>query len=269
MPEIDVKELRSKGGDGVQWRNPCFMKFTLPMDRTGNRMESQSLPSKLKLVVSNKGFKNNHLSIEKPTYGIISLYLSGFPDHDVVIVTISDSQDISSYTVASAGQRKFLYCFFKFAPSNNNTRERLSQKWFTFKCTHRSTDKYDMTAWFLLEILWWNQSPTNSGFLDFSQLSRASLLKAAVAAAAAATALLLLLSWIFAMVSEFFTTSMRPILLPVDRQPYGIILCMRWQEHCQMSIQRKTSGDRVPPPPHPKTHTHTHTAPEVQALFLP
>lgn len=153
MPEIDVKELRSKGGDGVQCRNPCFMKFTLPMDGTGNQMESQSMPSKLRLVVSNKEFKNNHLSIEKPTDGKISLYLSGFPDHDVVIVTISDSQDISSYTVASAGQRKFLYCFFKFAPSNNNTRERLSHKWFTFKFTHRSTDKYDMTAWFLLEIL--------------------------------------------------------------------------------------------------------------------
>lgn len=59
---------------------------------------------------------------------------------------------------------------------------------------------------------------THSGFLDLSQLSRASLLKAAVAA------LLLLLRWIFAMVSEFFTTSMRPILFPVDKQPYGIIL---------------------------------------------
>lgn len=59
---------------------------------------------------------------------------------------------------------------------------------------------------------------THSGFLDLSQLSRASLLKAAVAA------LLLLLRWIFAIVSEFFTTSMRPILFPVDKQPYGIIL---------------------------------------------
>lgn len=59
---------------------------------------------------------------------------------------------------------------------------------------------------------------THSGFLDLSQLSRASLLKAAVAA------LLLLLRWMFAMVSEFLTTSMSPILFPVDRQPYGIIL---------------------------------------------
>ncbi|TNN87664.1 hypothetical protein EYF80_002011 [Liparis tanakae] len=53
---------------------------------------------------------------------------------------------------------------------------------------------------------------------DLSQLSRASLLKAAVAA------LLLLLRWMLAMVSEFFTTSMSPILFPVDKQPYGIIL---------------------------------------------
>lgn len=59
---------------------------------------------------------------------------------------------------------------------------------------------------------------TYPGFLDLSQLSRASLLKAAVAA------LLLLLRWILAMVSEFFTTSMSPILFPVDKQPYGIIL---------------------------------------------
>lgn len=54
---------------------------------------------------------------------------------------------------------------------------------------------------------------THSGFFDLSQLSRASLLKAAVAA------LLLLLRWILAMVSEFFTTSIRPILFPVDKQP--------------------------------------------------
>lgn len=59
---------------------------------------------------------------------------------------------------------------------------------------------------------------THSGFLDLSQLSRASLLKAAVAA------LLLLLRWMLAMVSEFLTTSMSPILFPVDKQPYGIIL---------------------------------------------
>lgn len=59
---------------------------------------------------------------------------------------------------------------------------------------------------------------THPGFLDFSQFRRASLLKAAVAA------LLLLFLWMLAMVSEFFTTSMRPVLFPVDKQPYGIIL---------------------------------------------
>lgn len=36
-------------------------------------------------------------------------------------MTIPDAQDVSSYTVASTGQRKFLYCFFKSAPSNNKT----------------------------------------------------------------------------------------------------------------------------------------------------
>lgn len=46
-----------------------------------------------------------------------------------------------------------------------------------------------------------------------SQLSRASLLKAAVAA------MLLLLSWMLAMVSERSTTSMRPVRSPVERQP--------------------------------------------------
>lgn len=60
-------------------------------------------------------------SHRKTYYSQISSYLSGFPDHDVVIVTIPDAQDVSSYTVASTGQRKFLYCLFKCAPSNNKT----------------------------------------------------------------------------------------------------------------------------------------------------
>lgn len=51
------------------------------------------------------------------------------------------------------------------------------------------------------------------GFFDFSQFSRASLLKAAVAA------MLLLFSWILAMVSECMTTSINPVLSPVERQP--------------------------------------------------
>lgn len=43
-------------------------------------------------------------------------HLSGFPDHDIVIVTISNSQDISGYTVASTWQRELFYCLIKFAP---------------------------------------------------------------------------------------------------------------------------------------------------------
>lgn len=54
---------------------------------------------------------------------------------------------------------------------------------------------------------------TYPGFLDLSQFSRASLLKAAVAA------MLLLFSWMLAMVSECSTTSMRPVRSPVGRQP--------------------------------------------------
>ena len=92
----------------------------------------------------------------------------------------------------------------------------------------------------------------HSGFLDFSQLSRASLLKAAVAA------LLLLLRWIFAMVSEFLTTSMSPILLPVDKQPYGIILGVRRQGEREVPSEDGQRRQRAPP-----------AVPEVQALLFP
>lgn len=79
---------------------------------------------------------------------------------------------------------------------------------------------------------------THSGFLDLSQLSRASLLKAAVAA------LLLLLRWMLAIVSEFFTTSMRPILFPVDKQPYGSILwvCNSVRLFQQCSLLERING---------------------------
>lgn len=50
--------------------------------------------------------------------------LSSFPDHDIVIVAISNAQHIGSYTVASTGQRELLYCLFKFVPGEKN-----SQKW--------------------------------------------------------------------------------------------------------------------------------------------
>lgn len=56
----------------------------------------------------------------------ISQYLSSFPDHDIVIVTIANAQDISSYTVASTGQRELFYCLIKFVPGDK--RKRKSEK---------------------------------------------------------------------------------------------------------------------------------------------
>ena len=50
-------------------------------------------------------------------------HLSSFPDHDIVIVTISDAQDVSSYTVASTGQRELFYGFIKFVPVTKRVRE--------------------------------------------------------------------------------------------------------------------------------------------------
>lgn len=97
---------------------------------------------------------------------------------------------------------------------------------------------------------------THSGFLDLSQLSRASLLKAAVAA------LLLLLRWILAMVSEFFTTSMSPILFPVDKQPYGIILWV-WGEMNSVRLVWKSLLCKT------STAAAHIAVPEIQAFFLP
>lgn len=57
------------------------------------------------------------------------------------------------------------------------------------------------------------ESAAHPEFLSFSQLSRASLLKAAAAA------MLLLVSWMLAMVSADDTTSIRPARSPVARQP--------------------------------------------------
>ena len=94
---------------------------------------------------------------------------------------------------------------------------------------------------------------THSGFFDLSQLSRASLLKAAVAA------LLLLFRWMLAMVSELFTTSMSPILFPVDKQPYGIILCEYESEQFLVVAEELLVQNLTAAP----------TVPEIQAFFLP
>lgn len=62
------------------------------------------------------------------------------------------------------------------------------------------------------------QAASYPEFLSLSQLSRASLLKAAAAAT------LLLVSWMLAIVSADETTSISPARSPVARQPYGTIL---------------------------------------------
>lgn len=51
-------------------------------------------------------------------------YLSSFPDHDIVIVTISNPQDVGSYTVASTGQCELFYCFIKFFPGDKKRSEK-------------------------------------------------------------------------------------------------------------------------------------------------
>ena len=50
-------------------------------------------------------------------------YLSRFPDHDVVVVTIPDPQDVRGYTVASAGQRELLDGLFQLMPADQIIRQ--------------------------------------------------------------------------------------------------------------------------------------------------
>lgn len=65
----------------------------------------------------------------------LELYLSSFPDHDIVVMTISDAQDVSSYTVASTGQRELLYCLIKFVSGD---RKRRLGDWGVFPCATHS-----------------------------------------------------------------------------------------------------------------------------------
>lgn len=68
-------------------------------------------------------------------------YLSSFPDHDVVIVTISDAQDVSSYTVASAGQCELLYRLIKFVPGDikgHRNEEAEHERVVFLQCFHTS-----------------------------------------------------------------------------------------------------------------------------------
>lgn len=62
-------------------------------------------------------------------------YLPSFPDHDIVVVTISDAQDVSSYTVAGARQRELFYCLIEFVPGERlykNTNKEVTYEWLCF-----------------------------------------------------------------------------------------------------------------------------------------
>lgn len=68
-------------------------------------------------------------------------HLSSFPDHDVVIVTISNAQDVSSYTVASAGQCELLYRLIKFVPGDikgHRNEEAERERVVFLQCFHTS-----------------------------------------------------------------------------------------------------------------------------------
>lgn len=74
----------------------------------------------------------------------VSQYLSSFPDHDIVIVTISNAQDVSSYTVASAGQRELFYCWIKFVPGDkkDQTNKQVKHEWVLFLQYIYTTQNY-------------------------------------------------------------------------------------------------------------------------------
>lgn len=79
-------------------------------------------------------YTSNHLLslLEKiPFDWKVPQYLSSFPDHDIVIVTITNAQNISSYTVASTGQRELLYCLIQFVPADKNsqTNKEVKHEW--------------------------------------------------------------------------------------------------------------------------------------------
>lgn len=83
---------------------------------------------------------------------------------------------------------------------------------------HWSLPTLEMLQMQVLKGSFHHQTASYPEFLSLSQLSKASLLKAAAAA------MLLLVSWMLAIVSADETTSISPARSPVARQPYGTIL---------------------------------------------
>lgn len=101
----------------------CTLKSHLPIKR-----RDKVFVRFWQIILTQKNIKNlNHLCFQKLSFtSDVHLegsdirmsdehrYLPSFPDHDIVVVTISDAQDVSSYTVAGAGQRKLFYCLIEF-----------------------------------------------------------------------------------------------------------------------------------------------------------
>lgn len=71
-------------------------------------------------------------------------YLPSFPDHDIVVVTISDAQDVSSYTVAGAWQRELFYCLIEFVPGER-LYEKTTRKWHMSGCVFMAL--INQTSW--------------------------------------------------------------------------------------------------------------------------
>lgn len=118
-------------------------------------------------------------------------------------MAVSDPQNISGYAVACAGQGELLDGAFESVTANTSCiglLQRLCSELMQLQSSEM-VQRVKKQAAFYPE------------FLSLSQLSKASLLKAAAAA------MLLLVSWMLAIVSADDTTSIRPARSPVARQP--------------------------------------------------
>lgn len=140
----------------------------------------------------------------------MSSYLSRAADHDVVTVAVSNAQDVGGNTVACTWQSELLDGSIKSVAVGT----RFTQ--ITFRTLFSET--LEMLHMQVLKGSFHHQTASYPEFLSLSQLSKASLLKAAAAA------ILLLVSWMLAIVSADETTSISPARSPVARQPYGTIL---------------------------------------------
>lgn len=138
-------------------------------------------------------------------------YLPGAADHDVVAVAVSNAQDVGGYTVACAWQSELLDGSIESVTVDTRFTQSTFRILFSASLAgHRRPE--------VLKMQFHQRAASYPEFLSLSQLSKASLLKAAAAA------MLLLVSWMLAIVSADETTSISPARSPVARQPYGTIL---------------------------------------------